>query len=890
MARIGKKPKTSGIAVFLEVFCAVLGLALLWPGMSARAAVDHPEEFHCIDIDESTQSFMININRVTSELEILAGETTADIVWDKATKTLTLTDVDWERTDDRGPFFQINNLTDVTLVLNGENKLIRTGDFGGEAIRMNQVTGTFTIMGPGTLTIETEGDAPAFAWQNWNDELQQQTHARLKNTATLTISSANPHNDVEFFATRISMVSNSGYVYGRILMDGDGAFLDMVPYTTEYTEQVEHAYADKAYYFESSTAPANPDPRVVHWDPQQDGTPNHIIGSFIDGEAWPCRRIGEYDADGYPILSDCGYWQRFWITNEEWGGSREEENRPTRHLLYGNEEERVAMLTPADKLQIDDGKTYVIDTDLRYLSVSCGNVTMNGNIRFTAIGTSEVVWDGEPDDRGHIRLIRDEDGVPITNYDSSDAVFTINGDVMSLSLSDTFRGDIIMNGSSMMTTYDYELLSEDDVPVDNPGYPSELYAAVKSPGKIVEDGQFSFPLDPFEGWITGASYGEESFTNLSHEVDEEFVHGTQQIIDDAVLTVDLGADGIPEDGFPFVKEADAAEQEKALELLGDENANALVLSISLISEGEKTQPSKEINLYLDGITGFSNPSLYHIGSDGTLEKLYTFSGESFEGKIVAPVNSFSTYFVAEEKAASIYLNRLYDLFFDRLPDTAGKNDWMEALEDHSMSIANVLVGFFQSPELINRGLSNKELVKLVYLTVLDREADAEGLACWTEQLDNGMSLNQLIAGFLSSAEGKAYAASTGLDYGGIYADGSVLSPGLRAFVARMYRIVLGREPESAGFYDWAECVKDQNLSPREIPANFFFSKEYTALNKSDVDFVTDCYRSVLGREPEAEGLKYWTDTLAAGTDRRDVLKGFTDSPEFTNLLAGFGLK
>ena len=53
---------------------------------------------------------------------------------------------------------------------------------------------------------------------------------------------------------------------------------------------------------------------------------------------------------------------------------------------------------------------------------------------------------------------------------------------------------------------------------------------------------------------------------------------------------------------------------------------------------------------------------------------------------------------------------------------------------------------------------------------------------------------------------------------------------------------------------------------------------------SDEEFVRGLYKSILGREADAEGLKYWLDALKNGMSREDVKKGFYNSQEYKNKL------
>ncbi|MCU1358647.1 MAG: hypothetical protein JWM89_4065, partial [Acidimicrobiales bacterium] len=57
-----------------------------------------------------------------------------------------------------------------------------------------------------------------------------------------------------------------------------------------------------------------------------------------------------------------------------------------------------------------------------------------------------------------------------------------------------------------------------------------------------------------------------------------------------------------------------------------------------------------------------------------------------------------------------------------------------------------------------------------------------------------------------------------------------------------------------------------------------FQNRYGSL--SNADFVRRVYRNVLGRDPDASGLSYWTNKLKAGTTRGQVMANFSQSSEY----------
>jgi Ca2+-binding RTX toxin-like protein len=103
-----------------------------------------------------------------------------------------------------------------------------------------------------------------------------------------------------------------------------------------------------------------------------------------------------------------------------------------------------------------------------------------------------------------------------------------------------------------------------------------------------------------------------------------------------------------------------------------------------------------------------------------------------------------------------------------------------------------------------------------------------------------------------------------------------------AQVFRLYQATLDRAPDAGGLLAWHAALT-AGTSLVEVAAGFVGSREfqrvYGALD--DADFVTLLYRNVLGRDPDAGGLAYWTGLLESGARSRPaVVAGFSDSPEF----------
>ena len=122
-------------------------------------------------------------------------------------------------------------------------------------------------------------------------------------------------------------------------------------------------------------------------------------------------------------------------------------------------------------------------------------------------------------------------------------------------------------------------------------------------------------------------------------------------------------------------------------------------------------------------------------------------------------------------------------------------------------------------------------------------------------------------GALDSARAPAFLA-------GLHADDA------GADAVRLYRAALGRLPDADGLGFWTNRLQD-GASLADLAQGFLSSPEFQARfgAPDDAGYVAQLYQNVLGRQGEAGGVAYWTDTLAHGASRQAVLAGFSESAE-----------
>ena len=112
---------------------------------------------------------------------------------------------------------------------------------------------------------------------------------------------------------------------------------------------------------------------------------------------------------------------------------------------------------------------------------------------------------------------------------------------------------------------------------------------------------------------------------------------------------------------------------------------------------------------------------------------------------------------------------------------------------------------------------------------------------------------------------------------------------VEAFVTRLYRVVLEREPDGGGLAYWKAELKSGRKTGADVVASFYVSEEMYGKRISNSKFVDLAYNGIMGRTPDANGKQYWINGLEAGASYDYVASGFIGSQEFTDLCASYGI-
>ena len=104
------------------------------------------------------------------------------------------------------------------------------------------------------------------------------------------------------------------------------------------------------------------------------------------------------------------------------------------------------------------------------------------------------------------------------------------------------------------------------------------------------------------------------------------------------------------------------------------------------------------------------------------------------------------------------------------------------------------------------------------------------------------------------------------------------------FITQLYSSILGRQPDAEGMEYWKNKMSTGSTAA-DLVMGFFDSQEMKNRKLTNEQYLGYAYTAILGRNPEPDGKAYWLGELEEG-----ILAGFVESAEFTNLCNYFGIR
>ena len=237
-----------------------------------------------------------------------------------------------------------------------------------------------------------------------------------------------------------------------------------------------------------------------------------------------------------------------------------------------------------------------------------------------------------------------------------------------------------------------------------------------------------------------------------------------------------------------------------------------------------------------------------------------------------------------------FVERLYTVALGRASEPEGKAFWVEQVVKNGFTGADCARFFMLgAPEFLGRNLTDDEFVEVLYKTYFDRDSEPDGKAYWLGRLASGTERAVLVEEFIESVEWCNVCATYGVKSGALYHKATIPSKNAVKFATRLYTCCLGRDPEEEGLNYWSLALTNLDATGYQAASLFFTLPEFVGLKTTNEEYLTRLYTTFMGREPEADGFAYWLGLLNGGTHRNDVMKAFAGCPEFQEICNQYGI-
>jgi hypothetical protein len=153
-----------------------------------------------------------------------------------------------------------------------------------------------------------------------------------------------------------------------------------------------------------------------------------------------------------------------------------------------------------------------------------------------------------------------------------------------------------------------------------------------------------------------------------------------------------------------------------------------------------------------------------------------------------------------------------------------------------------------------------DLIAMWYQEIFHRPVDPTGLALNQNLFASGATDEQIIAGLMGSGE--------------YYANRGGSTP--QGFVTALYQDLFGRAPDAGGMALWTGALAS-GVSRQQVALDLLSSQEWRN------GLVADYYEAYLGRAADTPGLVFWTTQMSNGVSDEAVQAQIIGSQEYFNI-------
>lgn len=228
-------------------------------------------------------------------------------------------------------------------------------------------------------------------------------------------------------------------------------------------------------------------------------------------------------------------------------------------------------------------------------------------------------------------------------------------------------------------------------------------------------------------------------SNAAEVVPDQTKITLTDLYDDSSAFLSMYGDELPADVFAAL---DCARSQ-AYPVIGTDSNDAYITAISNLRVQLEVAEA-----YMEGRPANTTVAPHHV--------MGTAAGNlnGVNGVSATTANTVATIYATNRNLpANMIRAKIVESFVDRIyMNVLGRhvdsnNALVAGILNDTIDPDDAAQSLLNSPEFVNRNLSNTEFVKILYRVYLDREADTAGLNNWVNALNNGASRASLIDTF-----------------------------------------------------------------------------------------------------------------------------------------------
>lgn len=237
--------------------------------------------------------------------------------------------------------------------------------------------------------------------------------------------------------------------------------------------------------------------------------------------------------------------------------------------------------------------------------------------------------------------------------------------------------------------------------------------------------------------------------------------------------------------------------------------------------------------------------------------------------------------------ATQFVTRLYVSVLNRRPDSQGLETWVSQITSGGLGCGGVLQSFFESPEYLSKSSTNDEYVNTLYQVVMGRECSNDEREFWVSKIEDSlMSRTYVLWGFVESAEFSLLCNNYGLAKGGVTrTEQRDFNESSNIFIINIYQNTLDFVPSAVDVNNWLGYLRSGK------PISDFINeiaKLESFSSMTTVERAERTYRALLAREGTQEEIDEFANAISEA-DFETACGIIYSSPEFVDRCIGAAL-